>query len=461
MRKSDGNMEGVEKQAVEKRRISTLWYLIISFVCAVSLWFFVADYNTITTKTFNNVPVELLLPENTSLTVESVNVSYVNITVYGRKADINAAKVEDFYAYVDASSSVSDGQFDLALDVVLPTGLTLAEENALSVTDVEVVFAKTTKKNIEITEFEAIGSWNEEYWLEPLYNPSSITVEGSNSIISQIEKAKVVLDVGVLERPKEVRTEVILLDKEGNEISPTKNHLKLSERYVNVYVKMNMKKELPLKVEFSGNILNAETDATYKIDPPFVMVSGSTTELSKMEYIPIVIDEHDIENKSYVGVVSLPDLSDKSLEYEGIESTSVSVDVTLRDFLTTNVILNIDDIEALGLDAGLKANFAFVPDNSTSESPTSISVTFRGYSDSIKELRKLGVDALTCVVDFTGFDAAAGQSFVNIAVNITSKQPGVWTTAKISVNAVIEEDASLEESGVASELSAEDMGVEP
>ncbi len=460
MKNSDKSFEteSFEKQPKDKRRASsTIWYLIFAFLFAVAIWFFRADSNAVVTKTFNGVPIVFDPPKDTTLAVESVNVSHVNVTVFGTKENINDAKIEDFKLHVDATGAVSEGTFDMILEVEqLPPGLTLVEENGLSETEVEVVFVKNTKKSVKISEYEFIGSWNREYQLVPIFTPEWVTAEGSTSILNQIEKAKVVLDVGALERPKEVRTEVILLDNDGNEISVSKNNLKLSEKYVNVYVQMNMKKELPVKVEFSGNILNADTDSVYKCDPEFVTVSGSVSELSKMEYIPIVIDERDIEDKTYNGTVFLPDYSDKRIEYINLPNNEVNVDIALRDVLTTSIIVNTENIKAVGLKDGMSAEFIFYGATENGEEPESMAITFHGYSDAIRELRKVGVDGIDFEVDFKDLETSIGQNIVNLSVKITSKQPGVWTTDKINVKATIVEstETSEEESVEESEISS-------
>ncbi len=420
----------------EKRSIVTVAYLVISFICAVCLWFFVADYNTVITKTFHNVPVELIAPDDETLSIEAGDGSHVSITVYGKKSDINSAKIDEFRVLADASGATGEGSLEFTLQVEkLPNGLTLAEENALSTEKLTLTLAKNTRKSFVVTADKPIGTWNSEYVLRPECTPSKIDITGSKSVIESINQVVVRLDVGVIDSPKVIRSQVVLLDSDGNEI-PQRN-LELSKDIIDVYVWMYMEKTLPLKVEFSGNILNADTDATCTCYPQEVTVYGYVERLKDMEYIPIVIDETTIIGNTYSGTVTLPDYEGESFEYKNIDSKNVMVDVALRDVLSTQVVIGIADIEYIGLPQGYRPSFLFLPDEENGVIPGSVRLTFRGYSDSIRMLRDLGASGLKCVVDFTGFAVTDGTEFSSINVNVSTDLNGIWTKDKVIVSAVV------------------------
>ncbi len=424
----------------EKRSIITVAYLIISFVCAVCLWFFVADYNTVVTKTFLNVPVEYIAPDDQTISIEAGDGHHVSVTVYGKKSDINSAKIDDFRILADASGATAEGSLEFTLRVEkLPKGLTLVDEKGLSPDKLTITLEKNIKKSFVISH-EIVGSTiNTEYVLKPECTPNKIDITGSKSVIDSIDNVVVKLDLGVIDSPKVIRTQVVLEDALGNEI-PQRN-LELSKEIIDVYVWMYMEKTLPLKVEFSGNFLDAETDATCTCYPSEVTVYGYVERLKDMEYIPIVFDETTIQGNTFSGITILPDYEGENFEYRNIDSKNVKIDIALRDVLSTQVVLTANDITYIGLAQGYKPQFSFLSDGSASND--SITLTFRGYSDSIRKLRDLGSAGLNCVVDFTGFTVSDGTEFTSIKVNVSTELTGIWTNDSVSVSAVINSEDNL------------------
>lgn len=437
MSRSDNNytVDNHNKKPKDKNRASSLLYIVVAFICALSLWFFVADYDTDITKTFSHIPVSLHLPENTTLTVEAGEGSFVTVSIKGKKSILHNIEEDDIYAYADVTHARVEGTYDTEVEFTLPEHLSVAGDNPT----IAVKFVQQKRQSFEI-EVEEIGSWNEEYTLVSECSPSSITVDGSLGAIEKISKVLVRPDVGALERPKDVKAKIILLDENGEEISIKQNHLKLSDEYVHVFVMVNMEKELALKVEFTGDVLDVNTDATFNCVPNSVKVYGSVTALKNMEYIPIKIDERYIEDE-YTATVQLPDLSYDQIYYDFGDSpednsNKVDVEIKLRDILTHTVEISVDDIKIVGLDNGLTANMSFAKDVA-GNTPERITITFRGYSESIINLRKDMANNLNLVADFSG--AEVNEQFIGLGISIEAI-PGVWTLDTIAVDAVIVEE---------------------
>lgn len=434
--------ENSEISVSGRRRIS-IGYLAVAFVAALTLWFYVADYDTIVEKTFTNIPVELIYPTKGDIVVESGEGKLISVTVMGKKADINEMKSEDIRAYVDVSGVTKDGEFDAVIIVELPNDITLVENNALSVTHIMVSLAVPTSKQLDVEVKIVGGQWADIYDLYPECEPGKIEITGAKSIVERVAHAYVNIDVGEIERPVQMRGKIELVDDNGdtvpqNNLKIENNGNELTNSTVEIYVRMETEKELPVKVEFTGGVFT-ESDAIISCTPSTVIVRGGVEKLRKMEYLSIPIDETTLGN-SFVGSVALPELDD-TLEYISQEE-KIDVSISFRDIQTVTLTMTTEDITVKGLPEGLAARLQFIP-GENGLVPSSADITVRGYRETIIDLRRERLELLDISVDFTEFadsetGVQLGQKYASLEVTITFKDSqGVFTTDRISVSAEI------------------------
>lgn len=434
--------ENSETSVSGRRRIS-IGYLAVAFVAALTLWFYVADYDTIVEKTFTNIPVELIYPTKGDIVVESGEGKLISVTVMGKKADINEMKSEDIRAYVDVSGVTKDGEFDAVIIVELPNDITLVENNALSVTHIMVSLAVPTSKQLDVEVKIVGGQWADIYDLYPECEPGKIEITGAKSIVERVAHAYVNIDVGEIERPVQMRGKIELVDDNGdtvpqNNLKIENNGNELTNSTVEIYVRMETEKELPVKVEFTGGVFT-ESDAIISCTPSTVIVRGGVEKLRKMEYLSIPIDETTLGN-SFVGSVALPELDD-TLEYISQEE-KIDVSISFRDIQTVTLTMTTEDITVKGLPEGLAARLQFIP-GENGLVPSSADITVRGYRETIIDLRRERLELLDISVDFTEFadsetGVQLGQKYASLEVTITFKDlQGVFTTDRISVSAEI------------------------
>lgn len=442
-----------EEIIVGNRRKISFGYLAVAFIAALTLWFYVADYDTIVEKTFTNIPVELVYPTKGDIVVESGEGKLISVTVTGKKADINELKSEDIRAYVDVSGVTKDGEFDAEIIVELPNDISLVENNALSVTHIIVSLAVPTSKQLDVEVQIVLGKWDDRYDLFPECEPGKIEITGAKSIVERVEHAYVNIDVGEIERPVLMRGKIELVDANGdivpqNNLKIENNGTVISNSTVEIYVRMETEKELPVKVEFTGGVFT-ESDALISCMPSTVTVRGGVEKLKKMEYLSIPIDETTLGN-SFNGLVSLPDL-EEGLEYIN-PPENITVSVSFRDIQTVTLTMTTEDIKVKGLPEGYAARLQFLP-GENGLVPSSAEITVRGYRETIIDLRRERLELLEITVDFTEFADSEtgiqlGQKYASLEVEISFKDlQGVFTTDRISVSAEITEAQDSENAG--------------
>jgi len=435
--------EILENTPIRESRFVVIGYAAIAFICAMILWFYVADYDTIIEKTFTNITVDLIEPEKPDLTVVSGTRKLVNVTVYGRKADINKLSAEKIRALVDVSGAQSEGTIEGQIIVELPDGISLVPTHPLSVAYIPVTLAKNIEKDFQIKCRIVSGTWSDIYTLDPKCTPEKVAITGASETINRIDNVVVSIDVGDIQRPKIVKGRIELLDEDGERIpqshlslTDTVTHLPIEDGVVSVYVWMYMEKELPITIEFTGGVFSAD-DALYTCSPKTVKVWGGVDKLEKMEFVVIPIDETTIESR-FEGIIKLPDLGEDIVYLSGEEEVFVSG--TIRDVISHKLKVQTRDIKVTGLPEGLAAELSFIAVDDNARPPETLDIIFWGSNEAISAIRKDSFGEISITVDFENEEVALGDKFYNqkatIAINTLQ---GAFTPDKdkVFVDAVI------------------------
>ncbi len=434
--------------------ISTIGYIAVAFACALTLWFYVADYDTVVKKTFYNVPVQVLAPTKSDIVVESGEGKLVNITVYGKKADINKIDNDDINAYVDVRNAPNDGEINAEITVELPDGITLVETNGLSITHVVVGLAIPTVKELPVNVVMVSGNLEDMYEAVPeCITCNTVNIIGSSSIIERIDRAVVNVDVGELERPKLILGKKIeLYDKDGKAVPmsyikvATPDGDELINAKVDVYIHLFMEKELPVVVEFIGGVYVTE-NANISVSPQTVKVKGGIDKIKKLEKISIPVDETTIEN-NYNSVMELPDYGENVKYLDNV--SEVEVNIQIKDIQSYTHTITANDIKSINLPEGFTASFSF-PAEDGDKAPEKVEIKIRGYRDSIMDIYRAPMEKVEVVVDFSSFADTEdgikdGDEFHGLGATVVFKDiHGVFTTDKVVVDvkiAAVSEESS-------------------
>ncbi|MBQ3195793.1 MAG: hypothetical protein IJB65_04940 [Clostridia bacterium] len=416
------------------RSWSTMGYILIAFACAISLWFYVADYDRIIEKEILNVPVELVLPPNENLSVESGLGNYINVKVSGKKADVMDMTAGDLRAYIDASgvNEETNRTFDVQVDV-LRNGVSVV--NSRDIPKVTVVLVEPVYKDFPIKPVIK-HSIDEPNFIKTSCVPSCVKIMGSASIINSIVTAEVSEDVGEIDGDCSVWGKIVLKDADGNIVPQT--YLDLDETDAKIYIDVFTKKELDVEVLFTGGVYDVNTSgAEIRCNPSSVTVVGPLKTLQAKDTVSVEIDEKLISDSDYSCTVELPNLSKYvNVEYvDGLES----VEVSITHSLITSTVLNVnkDDVTFTNdnkfevVVSGVRVN--------DSEYADSAQIMFLGLRESINKLPQqsleLSVDLEAVLESHEGtFEEGAVVEIIDVPVEkpYTSLE-GVFTKDNIYI----------------------------
>ena len=170
---------------------------IISVLMAFILWFYVMTLESpIHQETFKGIPVEVTLPVSGELSLYSGYNALVDVTVKGKKSDLNQISVADFRATADASAYTQAGKYSIPVNIEIPGGFTLVDKS-ISLLSV-YLDAKATASvpvKVELTGYVLsegleLGGDNE---IEK--STSEVFLSGPKSVLDTIETARVTREI--------------------------------------------------------------------------------------------------------------------------------------------------------------------------------------------------------------------------------------------------------------------------
>ena len=414
----------ISKKNAEKKSHSRLYsflVLIISLLCAVLLWLYVLGYDSPDfEKKFSQIPVTIIgnteLAEKTGYTVISDMTFSFDVTVSGKKTDVNSMRDTDITAYIDVSGVTTEGGIYLPVTVIVPNGITVASQSVSEAyLYIDEMVSAEIPVRIEITDYTlpenaVIGDYGA--------NPVTVTVQGARADIEKIAEAYANVTPGELTQSVNISAPVELHDKSGAVIQ-TGPYLRLIDRAVNVSIPVYLTKSVPVKVHFIGGVFGVDS-AVITLSREYIEVRGTASALAGIDEIAANIDETSLERVStVVKRITLPD---------GVENVSGT------DTVEINITLNQMGRRTVAADKSV-FELRNVPDGVDVQVITqNINIVFVGPVDL---MRYFTTKYFRVIIDLSGVAVESGDNlFVPVTVFIND-QPGVYVSGDYSVNIIV------------------------
>lgn len=420
----DPETEAKPKKPKKEKKPSKHSFLAILFSVSVALvlWFYVQDAEAPDyKKIFTSVPVEVQSLSSVLSVIEGGE-NTVDVTLVGKRSDLNKIKASDLVAYLDLSSILQPGTYDPEIHVLLPEGTELLDcfpkkatmfvDQTISVSvPVEVELGTyTAPESIGITAKPAV---------------TNINVKGPESIVDQIHSAKIITgDLGEVNYSFERNMEYALYDESGNQVES--RHILLPERNLKVQFSVYKTKAVPLTVESLHGWWKAE-DMNYTVSPPTVLVKGEPALVDAVTSIPaLVLDETQLDASRYSETLTSAQLDLPAGITIGETLGDIQVDLTLKDNGVRTLKMNLNSNHVAVTPPEGDLNFAFTT--------ASLSFKIRGSYDTIYDA---GVNDFYLNIDLSEI-TEPGEVFVPVQIVQTSASEGKYYpvgnyTVKINV----------------------------
>ena len=372
-----------------------LWLKALALVLSILLWALVAGYyNPETTKTFEDIPVQVVLegsiPEAEGLLlVTDLSGMTVDLRVEARRDVLALLGYDKVTAKVDLSTVNKAGKYS-ALPIRVDFGGQSVEIVSQSKTTVALQFdaAKTVQVKVDV---DAAGKVAEGYVLARSAAPSVINVEGPESVVSRIVSAKCSVAQKEFVETAKYNCDYIFVDADGNEI--THKYLKADYDQIEVIVSVNVEKVVPLQVELiNGAGGNEAGYLQATLTPKTIKISGNAEAMAQINSITVGSLDVSKIREDYNESMNII-LPNGIRNVENVEQATVSVSFArsvTKSFKVKNFRLeNLPD--------GTKASVV----------EKSMTVRVRGVATEIEALK---AEQMTVVVDCQNKTLATGNN---------------------------------------------------
>lgn len=392
--------ESEQVYSTKDPRLSDIVLKILAVIIAFIIWFYaMATDSTTSTKTFVAVPVNII--NETGYSVISGYDNTVDVTVQGKKSEVNKLTDNDIAAYADLSNIDTAGRHTVSIDVSMPGNVVLFGKSADSVS---VYMDNTVTKTVPVTVVVLNYMIDNGYELgSPTPNISEIKVEGPDGVLDKIVSAQVSLKLGHIANSVTVTDTLTPVDAEGNSV--TNPYMRMLTTEVEVTVPVYITRDVPLVVGFKYGYFNDET-VKITISPRSLRVRGDPKIINSFNQIMITtLDEKKIVTDNLSEAIILPD---GVINVYGYETATIGIEHIGTD--TKEIV--IDRFNVIN------------PDNINYEMLDEfITVKVRGPSSSLPYISDVSVRAS---IDLSAFSNVSGTSSVAVNIEITGLYK-TWT----------------------------------
>ena len=377
------------KTMLNKLYNSKAFWVIISLICSLAIWVYVASVETEEFKqTFRGVRVELvgetLLRDSKNLVITDMDTSTVTVEVVGPRRIVGSLDSDNIFAQIDVSKLSRAAYTSQQYSVIFPDG---TDTSNLTVTrktpeTINFLVSAQTTKSIQVRgSFD--GSIAEGYTAENVvFEPSVITLSGPEAYLRNIEYAWVSFGKENVDSTYEVETGYTLMTADNTPASTT--GIMFSTEVVTATLPILTLKEINLGVNLieGGGATAENTKVT--IEPASISLAGDSKLLAGINKITLAsIDLTDFTT-SFSDTFMIP-IDNELRNITGATEAKVTVEIVgleTKSFKVTN-------ISCINVTEGFSAKIL----------TESLVVTLRGNPESLAALKDENIRAVADLAD--------------------------------------------------------------
>ena len=327
---------------------------ILSIILAAILWLVITNLDDpVTTKTFNNVPVETLNVDEITDLGQVYNIlegKTINFTVAARRKIADTLTVSDFSVTADFSKLSDVNAVTIKINCPRYAGGVTVTDGLYQV--MKINREELTKKSFNVNVVQK-GEPAEGYYVAEKTTTKIIVVSGPKTKIESIDQ--IVVNVDVSEEAGSFRTteEPKALDKEGNEIDAS--NLTFSDSTVAVNIGMYRTKTIDLLITPTGKPADGSVMTTVDFEPKTIEVAGTDEALLNIKTLT-VMEDIDGASVDFAKEINLQEQLSDGLVLVGDNQTAV-INIGIKKAETKELFIWPKDIEVRNKPANLQLEF--------------------------------------------------------------------------------------------------------
>jgi YbbR domain-containing protein len=333
-----------------KNRIATF---ALALLIAFGLWVYVITVdNPEFEKTYYDIPVyfqnETALT-NRGLMITSDSAPKITLRLKGNRSDLNNLNESNINIIADLSRIYDTGTQSLSYSISYPGNV---PESAVTVMDksLEYITLSVERRMEKQLDIELVyeGAVPEGYLADKsnaVLDYNTITVTGPASVVSQIDHARILVDIDGLSSTLDAAFAYTLCNQAGEPVQvPNVNLVVAQPGEVNLVLPIQQVKELTLalNVTYGGGI--TEENCTITIDPVTILVSGSEESLRELGDTLIIgsvdLSKQTVELEQTFEILLPPGVTNHTMVgVENVATATFSIpDLKTATFTVTNIV---------------------------------------------------------------------------------------------------------------------------
>ena len=400
---------------------------LLSVVFAFGLWLYVITVESPgSDQKYYNIPVvfegETILKDR-KLMITSGTPADVDLHLSGNRSDLDQVNSANITVKADLTKIYDPGQHELEYTISYPGRVAsnaFTEENR-DPDRILVTVERVETKEVPV-EIIYTGSLPQDFSYDKenaLLDYPVINVKGPQSVVEQIAKAQIPVDLNGRNESISQNFKFTLCDEAGEPVDA--ELITVNTQEIHLELKIQRVKEVKLTVTIvDGGGATAQT-ATYDINPQTIKVSGSEAALEGLDSINL----GTINLGDYLNATPLPF---QIPQIEGVTNltgvTEAVVDLKFPGL--TNKEITVENIELINIPEGMTAELI----------TEKITLIIRGPSS---DMAKLMLEDVKITVDLTG--AEAGTSTYKAKV-VIGAYPALGAVGAYSANVTVEQEGA-------------------
>lgn len=404
---------------------SKLPTLLLAAVVALALWVYVVTaVSPESEENYYNIPVtfenENVLLDRDLMLVSGSN-AVVSVRLYGNRSDLNRLNQTNITVTVDLSGITEPGHYEREYRVTFPSGVTGVSIARRLTASVNIDVARSATKEVPV-QLVTQGELQDGLIAgQPQFSAETVAVYGPEDEVEQISIAGIEVNYADLTSTLVGDYAYILMNENYEPVDVPNVTTDTGE--IHLILPVEHFKEIPLEVTLVDGGGAVSANATCKIEPSTIIISGSEEALAKIDrWILASIDLGMVDAASGYGEELSIDLPNNLTNRSQIFTAEVTV--RLSGLTTKALTLNQDQIQPQNVPDGLSARVF----------TQHIDVVVRGPAE---EVNALTAESIVAMVDLSGMEPGNYDIPLTFTLNGVA-QAGVYGRYSVSVGLTAE-----------------------
>ena len=369
------------------------FFITFSVLVSIALWMYVEiNENQMQTHIVRDVPVvrqNIEVLNDRGLLISSINPEYVTLTFECPRSVAARLTNTTLSVAIDLTGVSTRGNTTLPLDIIYPSNVDENSINLLSrtVNRISLYIDRLESRPVPVEVIYRGGAAEGYLQDPPEFSPQAITVSGPAETVSQVSKARVLIDRENLTATYTDEHKITLLDEDGEELSEIlRDQVSLSDDMIWVNIPIRVVKEIVLTVERNYGSGATADNTLVTITPQTIMVAGEPEDIRDFNSIilgTIDLTRFEFTDTQAFKIVMPNNVTPISGENEALVMVEI-LGLEIRHFSVSNSYIYVTNVPS-----------GFVPVIGTQ----SVDVRIRGRAEDMVNLTEANIRVVVNAAD--------------------------------------------------------------